>query len=73
LIFLRTSVFLDSFNIFINATDLTTSQCSLTQTPFCDLFGGNLFKCARSAGFPRGLESIEKVLNFKTGFQDQKY
>jgi len=27
-----------------------------------------------SAGFPRGIESIEKVLNFKIGFQDlEKY
>jgi len=23
-----------------------------------------------SSGFPRGIESIEKVLNFKIGFQD---
>jgi len=24
------------------------------------------------SGFPRGMESIEKVLNFKIGFQDLK-
>ena len=29
---------------------------------------GNL--CTPETGFPRGIESIEKVLNFKIGFQD---
>ena len=53
---------------------LPTITCVMLSIVFVFLFSFGCIFCFLffylSSGFPHGIESIEKVLNFKIGFQD---